>query len=125
MRLTMAFAFSTLAAMALAAAAEPTPATAPAPAAAKADNPLATLPSQPGPHIDKIKALADDTWLDLGSPAPDPKWGKSRGRAYSSKMAYAPDLNGAFHCGTGQHAYVKPDGHYMDDLFFYDANAHK
>ncbi len=92
---------------------------------AKAGNPLAALPSKPGPHLEKIKALGDDAWLDLGSPEPDPKWGKSRGRAFSPKAAYAPDLNGAFYCATGVHGFVKPDGHYMDDLFFYDVNAHR
>ncbi|MBE7462375.1 MAG: hypothetical protein HS116_02670 [Planctomycetes bacterium] len=93
--------------------------------APEASNPLAGLPSSPGPHLEKIKALGEDAWLDLGSPAPDPKWGKSRGRAYSPKAAFAPDLNGAFYCATGAHGFVKPDGHFMDDLYFYDANAHR
>ena len=43
--------------------------------------PLAGPPSPPGPHIDKIKALGDNEWLSLGSPAADPKWGKARGRS--------------------------------------------
>src|SRR5438067_10812640 len=30
--------------------------------------PLAGLPSKPGPHIDKLKALGDNEWLNLGSP---------------------------------------------------------
>lgn len=90
-----------------------------------AENPLAALPSKPGPHIGKIQALGDDAWLALGAPERDPAWGMGRGRAYSSKMAYAPDLNGAFFCATGVHGYVKPDGHYMDDLWFYDAAAHR
>jgi hypothetical protein len=40
-------------------------------------------------------------------------------------MAYAADLGGAFFCGEGPHAFVKPDGHYMDDLWFYDLNANR
>src|SRR5688572_29684969 len=86
---------------------------------------LAALPSTPGPHAEKLRTLGDDSWLDLGSPAADGAWGKARGRSWTPKMAYAPDLRGAFLCATGVHGFVKPDGHYMDDLWFYDANAHR
>ncbi|MBE7467302.1 MAG: hypothetical protein HS116_27830 [Planctomycetes bacterium] len=85
---------------------------------------LAALPSSPGPHMQKIMALGDGEWVNLGKPAPDPKWGQGRGRSWSHKMAYAPELQGAFLAGAGPHAYIKPDGHY-DDIFFYDLNAHK
>jgi hypothetical protein len=91
----------------------------------EAKGPLAALPSPPGPHIEKIKALGDNQWLDLGAPAPDPKWGKARGRSWSSNMPFAPDVCGMFVFGEGVHAYVKPDGHYMNDLWFYDVNAHR
>ena len=67
--------------------------------------PLAGLPSAPGPHIDKIKALPDNTWLNLGSPAADRKWGKGRGRSWSAHMAYAPDLKAAFLFGEGVHCW--------------------
>jgi hypothetical protein len=40
-------------------------------------------------------------------------------------MPYAPNLGGGFLFGEGVHGYTKPDGHYMDDLWFYDANAHR
>jgi hypothetical protein len=87
--------------------------------------PLAELPNKPGSHIEKIKALGDNQWLNLGSPAPDPRWGKARGSAWGAKaMILAPDLRGAFLFGEGVHAYVKPDGHIMDDLWFYDINTH-
>lgn len=86
--------------------------------------PLAGLPSAPGPHMEKIKALGDNEWLNLGSPAPDPKWGKGRGRSWSGKLAYASDLCGAFLAGQGVHGFIKPDGRY-DDIFFYDLNAHR
>ncbi|MBE7462374.1 MAG: hypothetical protein HS116_02665 [Planctomycetes bacterium] len=91
-------------------------------------NPLADLPSKPGPHIEKIRALGDNAWLNLGCPEGDPRWGAegvARGRAWCSKMAAAPDLGGAFFCGTGVHGAVKSDGRYMDDLWFYDALAHR
>jgi len=92
---------------------------------AERKGPLAALPSAPGAHIEKIKALGDNSWLMLPPVAPDPKWGEARGRAWGGRsMTYAPDLGGAFFCGEGQHGFVKPDGHYMDDLWFYDANAH-
>ncbi len=91
---------------------------------AERKGPLSGLPSQPGPHIARIKALGDDQWLDLGAAAADPTWGSSRGRSWCAQLDYAPDLRGAFHCGEGVHAFVKPDGHYMDDYFFYDINAH-
>jgi hypothetical protein len=83
------------------------------------------LPSRSGPHVAKIKALGDNAWLDLGSPAADPTWGKARGRSWSSNQPAAPNLGGAFVFGEGVHAYVKPDGHYMNDLWFYDLNAHR
>ncbi len=87
--------------------------------------PLAGPPSRPGPHIAKIMALGDNEWLNLGSPAPDPRWGKARGRSWSSNQPAAPNLRGAFVFGEGVHAHVKPDGHYMNDLWFYDINGHR
>jgi hypothetical protein len=90
---------------------------------------LANVPSQPGPHIEKIKALGDNEWLNLGSPAPDPKWGKAGGRSWGAKMPAAPNLRGAFLAGQGPHAYIKLDGPgagFMDDdIWFYDINAHR
>jgi hypothetical protein len=87
--------------------------------------PLAELPSKPGSHVEKIKALGDNEWLKLGAPAADPKWGKARGSSWGAKaLILAPDKRGAFLFGEGVHAYVKPDGHSMDDLWFYDINAH-
>lgn len=90
-----------------------------------AKGPLAGLPSQAGPHVAKVKAMGSDTWLSLGAPAADAKWGQARGRSWGSRMAFAPALGGAFLCGEGVHGYTKPDGYYMDDLWFYDANAHR
>jgi hypothetical protein len=87
--------------------------------------PLTDLPSPPGPHIEKIKALGENEWINLGAPAPDPKWGKACGRSWCSNIPFAPELNGAFLLGEGRHAYVKPDGYFMDDLWFYDVNAHR
>jgi len=86
--------------------------------------PLAGLPSAPGPTVEKLKALGDNAWLNLGAPAADPKWGKGRGRSWGCKMPYAPDLGGAFLSGQGVHGYVAPDGRY-DDIFFYDLYAHR
>jgi hypothetical protein len=91
----------------------------------KVKGPLAGLPSAPGKHIEKIRALGDNTWLELGSPAPDPKWGQARGRSWTAKMPLASELRGAFLAGLGVHGFVKPDGHYQDDLWFYDINAHR
>ena len=93
---------------------------------AERKGPLAALPSAPGAHLEKIKALGDNEWLDLGSPAPDPKWGRARGRAWGGKaFALAPDIRGAYFTGEGVHAYVKPDGHGMNDYWVYDINAHR
>src|SRR5688500_14950724 len=91
----------------------------------KPRGPLATAPAKPGPHIERIKALGDNEWLSLGPPAPDPKWGRARGRSWSSNMPCAADLRGAFVFAEGVHAYVKPDGHYMNDLWFYDIQTHR
>src|ERR1043165_7988858 len=60
-------------------------------AKATADNPLAGLPSTPGAHLEKIKTLGDNQWLNLGSPAPDPKWGKGYGRSWCPHMPYVPE----------------------------------
>jgi hypothetical protein len=87
--------------------------------------PLAGLPSRTGTHLAKIEALGDNAWLNLGSPAADPKWGQARGRSWTATMPLAPELRGAFLAGQGVHGYVKPDGHYQDDLWFYDINAHR
>src|ERR1700722_5153480 len=87
--------------------------------------PLAELPSKQGTHIEKIKAMSDNEWLNLGVPAADPKWGKARGSAWGAKaLILAPDKRGAFLFGEGVHAFIKPDGHVMDDLWFYDINTH-
>src|SRR5687768_14390450 len=99
-------------------------------ATADAENPPAApmtgLPSEPGEHVARIKAMADGTWLDLGKPAPDPKWGRARGRSWGAKMSYAPDLRGAFLHGEGVHGWWNEEtGRYMDDLWLYDANAHR
>src|ERR1051325_5161608 len=87
--------------------------------------PLAAVPSKPAAHIEKIKAMGDNEWLNLGVPAADTKWGKARGSSWGAKaLILAPDKRGAFLYGEGVHGYVKPDGHVMDDLWFYDINAH-
>lgn len=73
--------------------------------------PLADLPSQPSAHIEKIKAMGDNQWLELGAPAADSKWGKARGSSWGAKaMILAPDKRGAFLFGEGVHGYVKPMG---------------
>ncbi len=88
--------------------------------------PLAGLPSEPGPTVDRINALGDNAWLYLGNPAPDPKWGSARGCSWGGKsMVPAPELRGAFHAGEGVHAGVKPDGFGQDDYWFYDVNQHR
>ncbi len=81
--------------------------------------------SLPGPHVARIQALGDNEWLHLGPPQPDPDWGRARGRSWSTNQPAAPNLGGAFVFGEGVHAYVKPDGHYMNDLWFYEINGHR
>src|SRR5262245_24409981 len=85
---------------------------------------LAGLPSAEGPHIAKIRALGDNEWLNLGKPAPDPQYGPGRGRSWGARMPLAPDLKGAFLGGLGPHGFYKPDQRLLDDIFFYDINAH-
>ena len=106
--------------------ASPAAPAAPAPGKIERQGPLAGLPSAPGAHLEKIKALGDNQWVDLGSPAPDPKWGKAGGRSWGTQaLVLAPELRGAFLFGEGLHAYVKPNGYADDDLWFYDINAHR
>jgi hypothetical protein len=89
-------------------------------------SPLSALPSAPKEHVARIKALPDNTWLNLHSPAADPKWGKGRGRSWSSRMAYAPDLRAAFLFGEGVHTWWnRGNNRYMDDLFVYDIQGHR
>ncbi len=89
-------------------------------------NPLAGLPSPPGPHVQRLKDLAPGSWIELGAPSPDPRWGKARGRTWTTNMAYAPSLKGAFLFGEGVHGYVDPrTGRYMDGLWLYDIMAHR
>lgn len=84
------------------------------------------LPSPAGPSIDAIKSMAPGTWLDLGTPRPDPKWGRARGRAWTSKMAFSKSLGGAFLFGEGVHGWVnRTTGRYMDGLWLYDVNGHR
>jgi len=90
--------------------------------------PLKDLPSQPGPHITKIKAMGDNSWLNLGVVPPDLKWGEAVGRKWCGRMPFAPELRGAFLYGEGRHGgTTKREGqtYYNDDLFFYDINANK
>ena len=89
------------------------------------EGPLAGLPSAPGPHIEKIRALDNNEWVNLGAPAPDPKWGRAPGRSWCCTMPFDPRLRGAFLYGEGQHGHVKPNGRYMDDCWFYDLNGHR
>jgi hypothetical protein len=94
--------------------------------AAGAPVPLAGLPSPPGKHFQQIQALQPGEWLLLGEPAADPRWGRSRGRTYTCKMAAAPELGGAFHYGEALHGWWdKNSGLYMDDLWFYDLRGHR
>ncbi len=86
---------------------------------------LEGVPSEPGPHVAEIEALGDDTWLLLGPPAADPRYGVAFGRSWGGRaLVLAPDLRGAFYTGEGVHAHVKPDGFAMDDVWFYDIHAH-
>lgn len=94
--------------------------------ASQRKGPLAELPSAPGAHLDKVKALADDGWVNLGAPAADAQWGRALGRSWSPKMAFAPDLCGAFLSGEGTHGWVNPKTkRQMDDFWFYDINGHR
>jgi hypothetical protein len=92
---------------------------------APSQSPLAGLPAAPGAHLQKLRSVGDDAWLNLGSPAADPRWGKAGGRSYTSKMAFAPDLRVAFLFGEGVHGFVKPNGYYMDDFWAYDLQQHR
>src|SRR5688572_18107635 len=89
-------------------------------------NPLAGLPSAPGPTVTDIAALGAGEWRDLGPPAADPAFGLARGRSWGGhSMLFVPHLRGAFYTGEGVHAYVKGDGYGMDDYWFYDINGHR
>ena len=53
--------------------------------------PLAGLPSAPAAHLEKIRALGEDAWVNLGPPAADPDFsvGKEKGHPpYSRRGRY-------------------------------------
>lgn len=95
-------------------------------------NPLLGLPGRPGPTVAAIQAMADNSYLNLGAPAPDSnqlrlgREGVARGAAYGERsLVLAPELRGAFRTGEGDHAFVKSDGFGQDDFWFYDINGHR
>lgn len=93
---------------------------------AAGENAAAGLPSAEGKTVAAIRAMAPGTWLDLGMPKPDPKWGRARGRSWTSKMAFSGALGGAFLFGEGIHGWANSEnGRYMDGLWLYDVNAHR
>ena len=106
-----------------------TPATSHATTQTLRAGPLAAMPSAPGLHIDRIKAMDNDSWLDLGKPAPDPRWGMGYGRSYQPNLAWAPDLKCAFILGTGVHGatHKYPDGitRWENDVWAYDLWDHR
>ena len=94
--------------------------------AGEAGSRFSQFPSKPGPQINVIRKMPENVWLDLGPPAPDPKWGLARGRSWATNMAYAPSLGLAFLYGEGQHGwYNQRTGRYMDDLWAYDIMGHR
>lgn len=80
---------------------------------------------RPGPHLEKIRALGNGSWADLGPAAPDPKWGSAPGRSWCCTMPFDPVRRGAYLYGEGVHGHVTSDGRYMDDAWFYDFDAHR
>jgi RNA polymerase sigma factor (sigma-70 family) len=85
---------------------------------------FAQLPRSDSGQMAKLRALGDDSWIDLGAPAADPQWGKPVGRAWSPMMAYAPDLQGAFLFGQTQND-TNQINRFGDDLWFYHAPSHR
>lgn len=84
------------------------------------------LPSASGGTIAQIKKMPPGSWLNLGAPRRDPKWGRARGRAWTPKMDFSKKLGGAFLFGEGVHGWANPsNGRYMDDLWFFDVNGHR
>lgn len=77
-------------------------------------------------HIEKLRNVPAGKWLDLGKPAPDPEYGRARGRAWTALMPFAESLGGAFLFGEGVHGYADPKtGRYMDGLWLYDVARHQ
>jgi hypothetical protein len=113
---------------ALSAPASTAPATRPA-GKLEIKGPLAGLPSAAaGPHVERVKGLGDDQWVNLGSPAADPVWGRRRGASWTPRMAYAGELRAALVTGAGNHDDAHRRGgdlHFDDDIFAYDINAHR
>src|SRR5262245_10019551 len=75
-----------------------------------AGGPLQGLPGNPGPHAAALRDLGDNSWMELGAPAPDPVWGSAPGRSWHCTMPFASTVRGAFLYGEGVHGHVKPGG---------------
>jgi hypothetical protein len=88
-------------------------------------SPLSGLPGSEGSHVRRIKSLQSNSFLILGTPEADPKWGIAGGRSYSSAMPYVPDREVALLFGHGKHGNVKKNGHFQDDLWAYDIMGHR
>jgi len=85
---------------------------------------LSALPSEPGPHLEKSKALAEGAWLNLGAPAADPQWGKARGRSWSCRMAFASKLRGAFLACVASHGALAEDASQPGEVLAEPATLH-
>jgi hypothetical protein len=87
---------------------------------------FAKLPQPDAGHLAKLEALGDDSWISLGSPGADGKWGSATGRSWSPKMPYAPDLHGGFLYGQANHgAHNEQTRCFGDDLWFYHAPSNR
>lgn len=95
-------------------------------AAGAKENRFSQFPSVPGPQINLIRKMPAGVWIDLGPPAPDPKWGVARGRTWAAQMPFAPSLGLAFLYGEGVHGWSsEKTGRYMDGLWAYDVMDHR
>jgi hypothetical protein len=88
------------------------------------------VPSAEGAHIATIRAMPNNSWLALGTGAPDPQWGAPTAATWGSRQPWCNPYRGAWYYNEISHGYdtigsgVRA-GRLDDSLWFYDLNAHR
>jgi hypothetical protein len=90
-------------------------------------------PSPEGAHIAAIRAMPDNSWLQLGSPTPDTPWGLPNCASFNASSSGSPVHRGMYIVEGGSHAGILgsnfgPPGNirdgFVDDAhWFLDINA--
>ena len=94
--------------------------------AAEDGPPLAGLPSKPGEHVAKIKAMRRRRVAGPGHASRRPQVGHGPGRSWGARWRTRRTCGPRSSSARAGHGWWdKETGRYMDDLWAYDVNAHR